>query len=139
MFNFTLTPDPFDPFFFDIKISLCHLDLRYILKSLGYSGGLKSCEKQMGIGRGDLDGVDGFMAVLLWNHYQRRRDQRALETLLAYNIEDVLNLETLMVMAYNMKIQGLPLDLEEIRIPPKKENPFTVNQTIVNMYRNFAR
>lgn len=130
---------PFIESFFNIQIPHCHLDLRYILKSLGFSGGLKSCEKQLGIGRGDdLDGVDGFMAVLLWNHYKRRDDRKALETLLAYNIEDVLNLEFLMITAYNKKIQSIPVELDEIEIPPKKENPFEVDESIVNMYRNFS-
>lgn len=130
---------PFIESFFNIEISHCHLDLRYILKSLGYSGGLKSCEKQLGIGRGDeLADVDGFMAVLIWNHYQRRNDQKALETLLAYNIEDVLNLEYLMVTAYNKKIQLISLDLETLEMPPKKKNPFQVDESIVNMYRPFS-
>lgn len=130
---------PFIESFFNIEIPHCHLDLRYILKSLGYSGGLKCCEKQLGIGRGDdLDGVDGFMAVLIWNHYQRRNDKKALETLLAYNIEDVLNLEYLMVTAYNMKIQNIPIDLDEMEIPEKKENPFEVDESIVNTYRKFS-
>lgn len=130
---------PFIENFFRIKLNHCHLDLRYILKSLGYSGGLKSCEKQLGIGRGDeLDGVDGFMAVLIWNHYERRNDKKALETLLSYNIEDVLNLEHLMVTAYNKKIESLPVELEKLDIPPKKENPFQVEESIVNLYRKFA-
>ena len=130
---------PFIESFFKIDIPHCHLDLRYILKSLGYSGGLKSCEKQLGIGRGDdLDGVDGFMAVLIWNHYQRRQDKKALETLLAYNIEDVLNLEYLMITAYNKKIKNFPFKLEQLNIPSKKENPFEVDESIVNMYRPFS-
>lgn len=130
---------PFIENFFNIKMNHCHLDLRYILNSLGYSGGLKSCEKQLGIGRGDdLDGVDGFMAVLIWNHYKRRNDEKALETLLSYNIEDVLNLEYLMITAYNKKIKKIDLDLDELWIPPKKENPFQVDDSIVNLYRKFS-
>ena len=34
------------------------IDLRYILASLGYGGGLKSCEQQLGITRPDLEDVD---------------------------------------------------------------------------------
>jgi len=56
--------------------------LRYVLKSLGYSGGLKSCEKALGLDRGDLDGVDGYFAVLLWRDYQKKHNEKALETLL---------------------------------------------------------
>jgi uncharacterized protein YprB with RNaseH-like and TPR domain len=41
------------------------IDLRYILKSMGFKGGLKGCEKQLGMDRGDLAGVDGLLAVYL--------------------------------------------------------------------------
>lgn len=130
---------PFIENFFDVEISHCHLDLRYILKSLGYSGGLKSCEKQLGIGRGmDLDGVNGFMAVLIWAYYRRKKNVRALETLLAYNIEDVLNLEYMMITAYNKKIEGIPLELEKLSIPPKKVNPFEADLSIVNKFKSFS-
>ena len=75
-----------------------HIDLRYVLASLGYKGGLKKCETALGIDRGDLDGVDGSLAVLLWEEYRKTGSPKALDTLLAYNIEDVVNLETLMVL-----------------------------------------
>jgi hypothetical protein len=93
---------------FGIRVNAAHIDLRYVLHSLGYTGGLKRCEKRFGIDRGDLDGLDGYWAVLLWDDYVRNRNEHALETLLAYNIEDVVNLETLMVEAYNLKIKGTP-------------------------------
>ncbi len=40
---------PFIERFFDIRLSHAHVDLRYVLKSLGYRGGLKGCEKRMGL------------------------------------------------------------------------------------------
>ncbi len=86
-----------------------HIDLRYVLGSLGLRGGLKGCERQVGIERGELEGVDGFFAVLLWRDYLASADRRALETLLAYNIADTVNLERLMVLAYNMKVRQTPL------------------------------
>jgi uncharacterized protein len=95
--------------FFRINLNQAHIDLRYVLKRLGYSGGLKGCEKQAGISRGVLDGVDGYFAVLLWNDYYYHGNRKALETLLAYNIEDVVNLEKLMVKAYNQNVQRLHL------------------------------
>jgi len=52
--------------FFGIELNQVHIDLRYVLRSLGYTGGLKGCEKQAGIDRGNLEGVDGYFAVLLW-------------------------------------------------------------------------
>jgi len=43
---------------------------------------LKFCEKALGLDRGDLDGVDGYFAVLLWRDYQKKHNEKALETLL---------------------------------------------------------
>jgi uncharacterized protein len=107
--------------FFRIKINQAHIDLRYVLKRLGYSGGLKGCEKQAGISRGDLDGVDGYFAVLLWNDFYYNGNAKALETLLAYNIEDVVNLEKLMVMAYNLNIAQLKII--EVETLPEPMDP----------------
>jgi uncharacterized protein YprB with RNaseH-like and TPR domain len=84
------------------------IDLRYILSSLGFTGGLKGCEIKAGLDRGELAGLDGYDAVLLWNDYAKTGNQKALETLLAYDIHDVVNLETLMVMAYNLKLKDTP-------------------------------
>jgi uncharacterized protein YprB with RNaseH-like and TPR domain len=106
--------------YFGIELPQAHIDLRYILHSLGIKGGLKGCEKQLGLDRGDLEGVDGYMAVLLWDHYQQTGEKRALETLLAYNIMDTVNLELLMVEAYNRNLLQTPFYNElAISIPPK--------------------
>ena len=99
---------PFIESYFRIKMGQVHIDLRYLLKGLGYTGGLKGCEKKAGIDRGELEGVDGYFAVHLWNDYQRNHEQKALETLLAYNIQDVVNLERLLVLSYNLKLKDTP-------------------------------
>jgi len=99
---------PFLERYFRIKLDHAHIDLRYVLARMGLKGGLKGCERQLGINRGALDGMDGFFAVLLWREYERLNDERALETLLAYNIEDTVNLERLLVEAYNRNIAGTP-------------------------------
>lgn len=99
---------PFIERFFGIEMTAAHIDLRYVLRSLGYTGGLKGCERKLGIDRGELDGLDGYFAVLLWSDYVDNGNELALETLLAYNIEDVINLEKLMVIAYNMKVKHTP-------------------------------
>ncbi len=91
-----------------IPMDQVHIDLRYLLKSLGYRGGLKGCERQLGLDRGKLEGVDGSFAVLLWDEYRRRKDPKALETLLAYSLMDAANLEPLMVKAYNLKLELTP-------------------------------
>jgi uncharacterized protein YprB with RNaseH-like and TPR domain len=111
-----------------LELEQAHIDLRYVLFRLGYRGGLKGCEKQMGIARHELEGVDGYMAVLLWQEYQRSRNPRALDTLLAYNIADVLSLETLLVKAYNLLIKETPFErARRLELPTPPENPFTAD------------
>ncbi len=57
-------------------------------------GGLKSLERQLGIER-RLVGIDGYEAVKLWWRYVDSFDLDALNTLLQYNKEDVVNLKSL--------------------------------------------
>ena len=123
-----------------MRLNQVHIDLRYVLHSLGFSGGLKGCEKRLGIDRGELDGVDGFMAVVLWGDFKNRQNPRALETLLCYNIQDVLNLETLLVMAYNRKLKATPFArVCKLPMPVAPKNPFQPDLEIVNrMKREFA-
>jgi uncharacterized protein YprB with RNaseH-like and TPR domain len=94
--------------YFRTRLTQAQIDLRYVLAQLGCRGGLKGCERQMGINRGILDGFDGSFAVLLWREYERTGNEAALETLLAYNIEDTVNLERLMVEAYNRNAAQTP-------------------------------
>ncbi|MGB3209212.1 MAG: ribonuclease H-like domain-containing protein [Desulforhopalus sp.] len=116
---------PFLERYFRIRLNHAQIDLRYVLARLGFKGGLKGCEKQMGLNRGNLDGVDGYFAVLLWHDYTQHNDSRALETLLAYNIEDTVNLERLAVEAYNRNVAMTPF-AEELFLPcpASPPNPF---------------
>jgi hypothetical protein len=105
--------------------------------SLGFKGGLKGCERQLGLDRGDLKDIDGFFAVLLWGEYQRTGDQKALDTLLAYNIQDTINLETLIVTAYNMKLKETPFyESHCIEEPTLPGNPFIADLGTVDKIKN---
>lgn len=129
---------PFIERYFRIKLRHAQIDLRYILAKLGFKGGLKGCEKQLGLSRGDLDGVDGYFAVLLWQMYKRTENEQALETLLAYNVEDTINLERLAVEAYNRNIAGTPFaDSLSLPWPELPENPFTADITIVDHLKGY--
>ncbi len=119
-----------------IPMDHAHIDLRYVLGSLGYRGGLKSCERQLGIERFELEGVDGFFAVLLWRDYLYNGNPKALDTLLAYNIEDVVNLETLMVLAYNAKLQETPFSESLLlHVPGPPANPFRADLATLERIR----
>lgn len=128
---------PFIEEFFNITLDHSHIDLRYVLHNLGYSGGLKSCEKQLGISRNDLEGVDGLFAIYLWNDYIENNNKAALDTLLAYNIEDVVNLEYLMHKAYNLKLLATPFEKElKMSIPDRPNIPFEPDLKTIDKIKN---
>jgi uncharacterized protein YprB with RNaseH-like and TPR domain len=127
---------PFIERTFGIKLKQTHIDLRYILAGLGYKGGLKSCENQLGFYRGDLTDIDGYFAVLLWYDYLNNGNEKALETLLAYNIQDVLTLENLMVIAYNLKIKDTPFYRNFLPEPELPNSPFRADLETVKRIRS---
>jgi predicted nuclease with RNAse H fold len=78
-----------------------HIDLRWISRRLGYSGGLKELEKSLGIARkSEVAEMDGFEATVLWAKYLRG-DTSALENLIEYNTEDVVHLKAIMEICYD--------------------------------------
>ena len=78
----------------DLKAHFKHTDLMYTCWKQDLKGGLKAVEKKLGIKR-QLPDMDGFMAVKLWWRYKNSHNRQALATLLKYNEEDVVNLDTL--------------------------------------------
>jgi hypothetical protein len=93
--------------------------------------------------------VDGSFAVFLWNEYQRNKNHKALETLLAYNIQDVVNLETLMELSYNLKLKETPFNKShQLNLPSSPEIPFKADletiekvkkQVIENYWMSLSR
>ncbi|MFC1976938.1 ribonuclease H-like domain-containing protein [Chloroflexota bacterium] len=71
-----------------------HIDLMYHCWRKNLYGGLKSVERQLGIERRSI-GIGGYEAVKLWWRYMDSFDLDALNTLLQYNKEDVVNLKPL--------------------------------------------
>lgn len=129
---------PFIERYFRITLNQAQIDLRYILAKLGFKGGLKGCEKQLGLYRGELDGVDGYFAVLLWQLYKRTGNERALQTLLAYNVEDTVNLERLAVEAYNRNIAMTPFAADlALPWPELPDNPYRADKKIIDQLRSF--
>lgn len=86
-----------------------HLDLRYALKRLGYSGGLKVIERITNLGRpSEFSSLNGYDAVLMWRMWLDG-DEGALNTLIRYNAEDVASLPALAELVYNQLRASLPL------------------------------
>ena len=65
------------------------------------------------------------------------RDQRALETLLAYNATDVVNLEALLVKAYNLKLQETPFSKShQVAEPVLPVIPFTADHNTIQRLKH---
>ena len=78
----------------DLNDYFRHTDLMYDCWRQSLKGGLKVVERLLGIQRRLAD-VDGYMAVQLWWDYVNNMNEESLQKLLAYNEEDVVNLQLL--------------------------------------------
>ncbi|QSG02108.1 ribonuclease H-like domain-containing protein [Natranaeroarchaeum sulfidigenes] len=85
---------PFLETSFGVDLDVPHVDLMYPCRQLGYSGGLKQIEGDVGVERDEPD-ITGKDAVRLWHEYERG-NENALETLVSYNRDDAVNLQSLM-------------------------------------------
>ena len=66
-----------------------HVDLMYLCRRVGLTGGQKAIEKVLGIDfRDDSTNMDGAAAVVLWHRYVRG-NQDALQNLIRYNRVDI--------------------------------------------------
>ncbi len=90
-----------------ITLPPAHIDLRFVLRRLGFSGGLKAIERRMGLVReSGIDGMDGLDAVRLWAEHQQG-NRSALDRLIRYNTADIVNLEPLMETGYRRMMESL--------------------------------
>jgi len=86
----------------EARLDQPHIDLRFVLRSLGYRGGLKAIEKELGLVRGaEIQDIDGMAAIRLWGRYMQG-DRDALDRLIAYNLADVSNLKELLGIAMGL-------------------------------------
>ncbi len=75
----------------DLTKLYCHHDLMHDCWRCNLYGGLKAVETKLGINR-RLKNINGVLAVRLWYDYINNNDRMALDMLLYYNREDVMNL-----------------------------------------------
>ena len=75
-----------------------HIDLRWQSYYLGWSGGLKNIELQLGLKRPKkYQEMSGREAVELWNKFCQDKDEQSLNRLKAYSLLDALSLQLLMI------------------------------------------
>jgi uncharacterized protein len=90
----------------DLRGGFRSLDLLRECRRAGVKGGLKRIEERFGIAR-LTRGMGGRDALQLWARYENAGEREALDLLLAYNREDVMNLVQL-----ERIVVGVGLDLE---------------------------
>ncbi len=76
----------------DLTREFEHCDLMFDCWRCRLYGGFKAVEQHLGVAR-RTHGVDGLEAVRLWYRYRDSGDLEALDRLLLYNKEDVVNLK----------------------------------------------
>ena len=78
--------------------------------------------------------------ILLWDEYLKTKNRQVFETLLAYNVQDTITLENLMVTAYNMKLKETPffdnLLIEESTLPA---NPFRADLATIDRIKSSSQ
>ena len=103
----------------DIELPPVHIDLRWLTRKLGQRGGLKEVESSFGLVRPpSTAALTGRDATVLWSRY-RRGDASALDLLIEYNTQDVVNLKVIMEQAYE-RLAERTADFLAIRSTPKK-------------------
>jgi hypothetical protein len=90
----------------NLRRQFASLDLLRECRRAGLKGGLKRLEERFGIARATR-GMDGWDALQLWARYEHEGDREALQVLLEYNREDVMNLVQL-----ERIVVGVGIDLE---------------------------
>ena len=90
-----------------LKFPQIHLDLCTILRDRGLRGGLKYLERFLGVTRKGEDPQTGKEALYLWSQWQRG-DVGSLHSLLAYNAQDAMSLERVLIATLNLSMDGCP-------------------------------
>lgn len=98
----------------DLKLDQLHVDLCPLFRRIGLSGGLKHIETVLGVRRiPETVGLDGMDAVRLWYEY-KRGSREALDLLLLYNKEDVVNMKDLLAHGVREMLTRLEPPIQQV-------------------------
>jgi uncharacterized protein YprB with RNaseH-like and TPR domain/predicted nuclease with RNAse H fold len=100
-----------------LQLPPVHIDLRWVTRRLGLTGGLKAVEERLKIKRAaSVQDMDGYDATVLWARYIRG-ERSALEQLIQYNTEDVVHLKAIMEISYDRLAKKLGAFSRDSLIP----------------------
>ena len=90
----------------EVDFDIPQYDLRFASRKVGFKGGLKPLEIELGITRAEeIEGVDGAEAIHLWHMWKRHGDEDALNILQEYNRADTINLEYIAGVIYGKLVR----------------------------------
>lgn len=89
----------------DLSRMHMHTDLMFDCWKHNLKGGFKSVLRRLGIDR-ETEGLSGLHAIWLWEQYTMQNDQAALDLLLKYNRDDVVNLKQLRDTLSDLRARG---------------------------------
>ncbi len=125
-FNGTLFDIPFIAHEYPaLVLPKIHIDLRFLARRAGLTGGQKHIEKLLGIQRdAGVAEVGGEMAPVLWNNYTRG-DTESLTRLLRYNAADIHGMKHIfdVTCAQVLKGYGFPLEKCPLVKLTEREHP----------------
>ena len=116
----------------DIRLPEVHVDLRFLSKRAGFTGGQKDLEKVLGIRRtDDVSAVTGEAAPLLWHRY-RRGNNDSLRMLLKYNHADIRGMKQIFDIVARSLLATYGLNDRKLTIPSFAKLEFQDAQGYLN-------
>lgn len=113
--------------FENIRFPACHVDLRFMSKRAGLSGGQKVIEEQLGVNRSAKAAeVDGLKATLLWHKY-KWGDAKALRQLIIYNHADVEGMKVIFDRVAKMLLKKYQLPPSKLNLPKFAKSRSKIN------------
>jgi len=129
-FNGSLFDLPFILWQFEnINIPLCHIDLRFLAKRVGLSGGQKAIENMIGIKRPEgLSNLKSKDAPGLWYKYLWG-ETSSLKKLIAYNHADIEGMKAIFDYVIDRILEKSQAPLNVLSVPRFSENQSKINWT----------
>jgi uncharacterized protein YprB with RNaseH-like and TPR domain/predicted nuclease with RNAse H fold len=110
----------------DLRIPMCHIDLRFFAKRVGLSGGQKEIEKLLEIKRPkNISHVEEETAALFWYKY-RWGDTSALKQLISYNHADIEGMKII----FDRVVESF-LGKKQFPLPAYTLHRFTKNKSTI--------